>query len=121
MIMNAHDARLKTESAIKERESAHDKRANVLYHSILKAVETSADVGNNSVRVLWPSSNEPMGICQAINHTTYEGEPALTVSDRAELYIKCVPDVCERLEQAGFTVKTGRNEHGDPTISQVSW
>lgn len=121
MIMTAHDARLKTEAAVKERESAHGKRANVLYFSILKAVENSADVGNSSVRVLWPSSNEPMGICQTINHTTYEGEPALTVSDRAELYIKCVHDVCERLEQAGFTVKQGRNEHGDPTIRQVSW
>lgn len=121
MIMNAHDARLKTESAIKEREAGHGQRANVLYHEILRVVELVADTGADSVGILWPDTTDVMGVLQGINQTTYDGKPVLTVSDRAGLYIKCVPDVKERLLQAGFKVGIGRTADGAPTIHKVSW
>lgn len=121
MIMNAHDARLKTESAIKERESAHEHRANELYYSILKAVETSADIGESSVRILWPSRTEITGACPFIGPTTYEGMPALIVSEHLGFFIRCVPDVRERLVQAGFTVELGQDDDGNDTIRKVTW
>lgn len=121
MIMNAHDARLKTEAAIKSLAATQGKRVNVLYHSILKAVEEAADIGSDSVCILWPSKNEDMGGLQGIKQTTYRDKPALTVMDRAGLYISCVPDVQERLLQAGFTVGIGHTADGNPTIHKVSW
>lgn len=121
MIMNAYDARLRTDAAIKSLASQHRQRINILYHSILKAVENVADIGGTNVCILWASKAEAMGIFQAITHTTHDGNPALIVSDRARLYIKCVPDVKERLMQAGFAVAMGRNDDGNPTISRVSW
>lgn len=121
MIMNAHDARLKTEAAIKSREASQVIRANILYNSILNAVELVADSGGDSVCILWPSKNEDMGGLQGIKQTTYHDELALTVKDPAGLYISCVPDVQERLLQAGFTVGMGRDEDANPTIHKVSW
>lgn len=121
MIMNAHDARLKTEAAIKSREDSQGTRANVFYHSILRAVESVADSGDDSICILWPSKNEGMGGLQGIRQTTYDGKPVLIVSDRAGLYIRCVPDVRARLLKAGFTVQIGRDEDANPTIHKISW
>lgn len=121
MIMNAHDARLKTEAAIKDRELLQDQHANVLYNAILEAVEAVADIGGDSVHILWPAKADIRGALHGVNPITYEGKPALSVGDRLGFFVRCVPDVREHLIQAGFTVGMGRNEDANPTIHKVSW
>ena len=119
MISNAQEARAKTEAAIKQREDKYQ-HVNVLYHSILKAVDMAASEGQTSLNIEW--SNDCTQSCgQSINHIKQQNKVALKVADFKKVYYACCDEVKDRLLDVGFGVITGFDLSDNPCILQVTW
>lgn len=117
MISNAQEARAKTEAAIKAHEEAKYQNINVLYYSILKAVDIAASKGDNNLEVNWIDH-----ICgQCINHVEKAGKVAIEVIDFKKVYVDVSPKVIERLQKDGFSVTTGHDVSGKPINLYINW
>lgn len=120
MIANAQEARAKTEAAIKAREEAKYQNVNVLYYSILKAVDIAASEGDNNLEVNWVRiTMHESG--QAINHVKKAGKVAIEVVDFKKVYVDAIPEVLQRLEKDGFSVTTGHDVSGKPINLYINW
>lgn len=120
MISNAQEARAKTEAAIKAREEAKYQHVNVLYHSILKAVDMAASEGDNNLEVSWMRIT--MQECgQAINHVKKADKVAIEILDFKKVYVAATPEVIERLQKDGFSVTTGRDTNDNSINLYINW